>query len=73
MRTSKTFNCPRLLIHRLFDERTVALGENLYQRIYLLDGEHSMQNFNTSSLYRFSRSGKLYMHKNTAVKSPSDL
>ena len=49
----KTFSCPQLFIHQLFNKRTVQLGETSCKRDYFIDDEHSVGNFDTSNLHRF--------------------
>ena len=46
--------------------------ENSFKHNYLIDGKHSMYNFNTTDLHRFSYLAKPYMHKKTTVKSHSN-
>ena len=59
-----------LFVHLLFNKRTVPLGENCSSKCnYFIDGKHSMDNFNTTKLHRFSYLAKLYMHKKATVKS----
>ena len=70
-RTGKAFSCPWLFIHLLFNKRTVPLGENSSKCNYFIDGKHSMVNFNTVELNKFSWLGKAYIHKKTTVESHS--
>ena len=50
----ETFSCPWLLIHQLFDKRTVTvLGENFLKWKYSTDDKHCLQNSNTSNLCKF--------------------
>ena len=69
-RCGKVFSRPWLMIHRLFNKRTVSLGENCCNCDYLLMA-NIMDNFNTTDLHRFLWQGKPYMHKETTVKSHS--
>ena len=51
-RAGKTFSCPELFIHLLFNKRTIPLRENSSKRNYFIDGKHSMDNFNTTDLQK---------------------
>ena len=53
-KAGKTFTCPWLFIYLLFQKRTVPLGENSSKGNYLIDGKHSMGNFDSPGLHRFS-------------------
>ena len=50
----KIFSCPRLFTYPLFRKRNAPPGENSGKRNYFIDGKHSMGNFNTTDLRRFS-------------------
>ena len=63
-RTGKTFSCSWLLIHGLFNKRTVPLGENSCKRNYCIDGKHSVENFDTVA-------GKTVHAQENTVKSHS--
>ena len=56
----------------IINRRTVALGENSSKGNYFIDGKHSMDNFITTELHKFSKLGKPYMHKKLTVKSHSN-
>ena len=67
-RAGKTFSCPWLLIHWLFNKRTIPIRENSCKLNCFIDGKYSMENFNITDLRRFSWLGKPYRHKKTTVK-----
>ena len=71
MRAGKAFSCQWLFIPFFFIKRTLPLGENSSKCNYFIDGKHSIDNFNTTELQRFSKLGKPYIHKKTTVKSHS--
>ena len=68
-------NSPWLLIHGLFNKRTVPYRwkktHATVRRTYFTDGKHGMENFNTTDLRRFSWLEKPYMDKKNTVKSHS--
>ena len=47
---------PSLILQKcvLFNKRTVPLGKDSSKRNYFIDGRHSIYNFNTTELHRFS-------------------
>ena len=62
----------QLLIHVLFNKRTVPLGGHSSKHSYFINGKHSMDNFNTTDLHRLSWLGNLFMHEKTTVRSHSN-
>ena len=53
-REGKIFSCPWLFIYLLFKERALPLGENSCKPYYSIHGKHSMGDFDTPGLHRFS-------------------
>ena len=68
----KTFSCPWFFTYPLLKKRTVPLEENSGKRKFFIDGKHSVGNFNTPDLHRFSWLRKSYVHKEIAVKFHSN-